>query len=359
MYQALADLGVSTSSWKSGSVVRSMFTINALIMSSFTELQAAGIEAGFLQLAEGPWLTLKALYDYGITRTEATFATGIVRFTNSTAFEYTEAAGDIVVANSTTKKNYRTTESVFIPANGSVDAFVISVESGSASTSAPGEIDTMVTTLLGVTCTNPDALAADDEESDPLLRERCSAKLGSLSPNGAADAYRYVAFSSVRPDGSNIGITRVTTDNDTTGNVFIYLADPDGEVDPSDVTIIEDNIETQVVPLGVHAHVSSAAAVSVPVTAEVWVTGAGNSSPQVIQLINNALVTMFANKAIGGDRIDTDPGKIFKVNLQSTIMNAVPGCFDCAVTVPASDVTLAINEVAVLSTVTVTVHLEV
>jgi hypothetical protein len=66
-------------------------------------------------------------------------------------------------------------------------------EAGSDSNAAAGEIDTLVTTMLGVTCSN-DTLAAlgIDEESDESLRERCRAKLGMLSPNGPARRYNAV-----------------------------------------------------------------------------------------------------------------------------------------------------------------------
>jgi phage-related baseplate assembly protein len=362
VYEILASLGIATSAWKTGSVPRSMVRALSIVYSSLSELQADGIKSGFLQLAVGPWLTLKAYYDYAVERLEAAAATGPVTFTNASAYEYNELAGDVTVAASSTRKNYRTLDALNLPAHSTRTVFVVAVESGTGSTAAPGEIDTLVSTLLGVSVVNPDAIVGTDEEADQLLRERCSAKLGALSPNGAPDAYAFAARSARRPDGSSIGITRVQPSNDQLGNVYVTIADGDGEVAPSDVVLVEEAIESvyRVVPLTVYAHVQSAIAVPVSVTADLWVHGSALSDADIQLLVSTALTNFFSLQPVGGNVIaPSTTGYIYLSALRSAIMDAVSTCFHCTISVPAADVALTSMQVAVFSLpVTVNVHQE-
>src|SRR4029077_13388780 len=334
-----------------------------IVYSSLSELQAQGIASGFLQFAEEAWLTSKAHYDYAVDRYVAAAATGLVTFTNSSAYEYNELAGDVIVG-STFGKNYRTSEDLHLPANGTATVFVVAAEAGNAATAAPGEISIMVTPLLGVTCANPDALVGSDAESDQLLRERCSAKLGSLSQNGAPDAYKYVALSSVHEDGSSLGITRVQTEADGYGHVFVYVADADGDVAPEDVLLIEENIESvyRVVPLGVHATVHSAIPVPVSITAEIWVHGSALTDVDITNAVDRALIDFFAVQPVGGNIIaPSTTGYIYLDAIRAAIMEAVPTGFHCVVNTPAADVPLTTQQVAVFSAPAnyLTVHQEV
>lgn len=86
---------------------------------------------------------------------------------------------------------------------------------GSGSTSNAGAIDTLQTTLIGVTCSNAGALVGDDAETDTELRLRCRSKLASLSPNGPAAAYDFVARSSALNGGVTVTRTQVEADSDT------------------------------------------------------------------------------------------------------------------------------------------------
>jgi phage-related baseplate assembly protein len=115
-----------------------------------------------------------------------------------------------------------------------------------------------------VTVTNAAAFVGTDEETDVDLKVRCVAKLGSLSPNGARDAYNFIARSATRADGSPIGITRVRTIPDGIGGVDVYLATPSGGVtgtsgDPlTDLGAVAAAIWETTEPLAVEATVASA-----------------------------------------------------------------------------------------------------
>lgn len=362
VYEILAKLGVSTSVWKTGSVVRTMIHSLCTVYSGFSQLQADAIAGGFLQFAEGPWLTAKAQYDYGVERYDATFAVGTVTFTNTSAYDYSELAGDVTVAHTTSGKNYRTMQDLVLPAGATATVEVSAIEAGTASNAVPGTITVLVTTLLGVSCTNSDALVASDEETDAQLRERCSDRLGALSPNGAPDAYEFAALSATRPDGSNVGITRVQTTTDMQGNVYVYVANAAGDVPPGDIALVEESIEAvyKVVPLAVHAHVVGAATADVTVAGDIWVHGSALSDTDIQTAIGNALIAFFAEQPIGGNVIaPATTGYIYLDAIRAAVMEAVPTAFHCVLSSPSADVALADNEVAALAgSVTFVIHQE-
>lgn len=358
IYDVLDTLGVPTTGWRSGSVVRTIVALNAVIYSAATQVMALLSRAGFRELASDDWLTLTADQVYGVERIAATFATGEVTLTNAGGGVYVLEAGDLVVSSSVTGKSYTNTAEVNVPALGTVDAAIQAVESGSASTAGVGEVDTMVTALLGVTCANAGALVGTDEETDAALRSRCDNKLDALSPNGAAGAYAYVATTATRTDGTAIGVNRVrVSEPSSTGLVTVTVADPDGTVAGEDVTTIGGLIQSQVVPLGVTATVQSATAKAIAVTYELWIyTTAGLTNAEVESLVQDALVDWMSEQPIGGNVIPPAGGKIFVHAIRSVIMSVSPYIINASVTVPAADVTLAATEVPILGAVTATVN---
>src|SRR5690606_33893753 len=146
----------------------------------------------------GDWLDLVALHVYGTERIQETFATGVVRITNTTGVGsfVSVPVGDLVVKNSA-GKTYRSTEVFSLPAvaGAFADVAVQADEAGSASTTGAGTITEFVTTFVGCDVTNAAGLVGSDRESDASLRARARAKTGVLSPDGPRDAYSYLATS--------------------------------------------------------------------------------------------------------------------------------------------------------------------
>ncbi len=362
IYDAMAAKGVRTTSWKPGAVVRTIVTCVAIVLAAFSRFQATVASGGFLELAAGQWLTLVAYYVYGVERSAGAFASGIVRFDNSGGGVYTGAAGDLVVRNSTTNKTYRNTEAFSIGALAlNVDIAFQATELGADSTSGATDIDQLVTTLPGVTCENPTALVGLDAETDAELRTRCSAKLGSLSPNGARDAYEYIARSTLAADGSAIGVTRVRTIPDGLGGLDVFLATATGTVtgtegDPSTpLGAIAAAIQAQVEPLGITASVSSATAYVVAVTYELWVrTDGGMTDAQIQAAVSTALAEFFAGMPIGGDVITPPDGKIYQSAIAAVIGSVRPDTVRVSVTLPAADLLLLVANAPVLGVVTCT-----
>lgn len=363
IYETLATLGVSTTSWKPGAVVRTIIAIVAIIVAAFSRLTSSIARSGFLELSSGDWLTLVARHVYGVERQEATFADGEITLTNASGGVYTLDPDDLVFSNPSTGKTYRNTEAFTLGALETVTIPIRAVESGAASTSPPNTITVLETPLNGVTCTNPTAVVGLDAESDAVLRARCLEKLGALSPNGPWDAYAYAARNAKRSDGISVGVTRVRVRKDGYGNVTTYVATASGAVtgdanDPeTDLGAVNDAIQRNAAPLAVTAWVESAEVVTVNVTYQVWVYTTVNLTDEELKAaISQNLSAFVASQPIGGNVIGFDRGKIFLDALRATISSTRPEIFHVVVSAPSSDVELDINQIMVLGTVTGTIH---
>lgn len=326
IYDALGTVGVNTTAWRPGAVVRTIIAAVAILFSACTFLIAGIAKSAFLDFAIGVWLTLVARYVYGVERLLATFAKGTLTLTNAGGGIFTLDPGDLIVRNPVTNKTYTNTGLVNLGAFGTVTFEIVAQEAGSESTSAVGEITEFVTPLLSVTCSNPVALVGTDDEEDGALRVRCREVLGVRSANGPSDAYAAIARNAKRADGSAIGVTRVWPVKDGKGNVYIYLATAIGTVlgDPEDVStdlgVINDQIQRQVAPLGVTAHTLGATPMPFNVTYRVWMLNtSGFNAAQIAVLIEQALGKYFASVPIGGFIIPGQPGRVYHEDIKAAI----------------------------------------
>jgi len=117
----------------------------------------------------------------GITGQAQLNATWVITVTSTTQFTLGGVLGNGV--SSSSGKVYVST----------VVAFAADT-AGTAGTSAVGTITQLVTSLVGVSCSNTAALVGAGWESNAALVARCRLKLQSLSPNAPAGAYQYFAL---------------------------------------------------------------------------------------------------------------------------------------------------------------------
>lgn len=357
LYAAIEARGAKTTAWKPGAVVRTIIAGVSIVLAAFSSLIAAVSAGGFLDLATASWLTLLAQYVFGVERITATFATGDVTLTNASGTPYSGGADNLIVQNSTTEATYRSTGAWSVAAGSTADVEVKAVEAGADGTSPATDIDTLVTTLSGVTVSNASAIVGTDEESDAALRTRCLERTGPLSPNGPSDAYGYVARNAVDGDGDSIGVTRVATQAVGDGSVNIWIATATGAVSPGGVAYVAADIYEQAEPLAVEAVIASASAVTIPVTYELWIyTSAGLTTTEIEDLVEAALISLFSNTPIGAHLIGTDR-KIYQNDIIGTIDAVRSEIFRVTVSAPSGDTTILINEVPALGTVTGTINL--
>lgn len=361
IYNVLGVVGVNTTTWKPGAVVRTMITAVSIVLSYLSRTIALLARGGFLETAEGFWLTLCARYVFGVRRELATFASGEVTLVNGGGGVFSFDADEVIFSNPDTGKTYRNTSAFTLGALGTVTIPVAAVESGAASTAVPGAITVLETTLIGVTVTNALALVGLDEEGDEQLKTRCLEKLGSLSPNGPWDAYSYTARNAKRADGTRIGITRVSTSRDGYGNLFVRVATASGAVtgDAADATTdlgaINDAIQRRATPLCVTSHVLSADNVAINVTYTAYLRStSGRSEVEILAAITTKLASWMATLDIGGDVI-AFTGSVFTDAIAAVIRSALPEIFHVVVHSPAAHVALSSAQVPVLGTTSGTV----
>jgi phage-related baseplate assembly protein len=334
-----------------------------VIVELATDINTDAIRGGLLDYAEDAWLELLALNLFGVPKIKLTFATTNVRFTNTQAGSYNFADGEMVVSNGFV--TYSASAFALSPAGSDGDTATVSVTctvAGSSGSTAANTITSIVTQYDGVTVTNPAAVFGTDEETDEQLRERCRLSRSALSNAGPVAAIEFVARSATRTDGSAIGITRaqVVENSPSMGDVAVYLADADGEVDSDDVDRIDDLLRTLVVPTGVNfidTYAATTVVVAVTHTSR-YKASVGFSQSELATMVEAALAEMFASHPIGG-YVETGPnGVMYRRELEATIA-CIQGeesterpIKSATVSLPAGDVTLTPGQVAVLGVVT-------
>jgi hypothetical protein len=181
----------------------------------------------------------------------------------------------------------------------------------------------------------------------------------ATSPDGARGAYAYFARN---PDyGGTSAITRVRTYGDSTaGVVTIYFAGPSGGSSAADVALAQLAIVTWCLPLCITLVAAAATNVTIAVTYELWLYKNCNKTvAEVRTAVSTALGVLFSARPIGGDVVaPATAGKIYQSDILATIVKAIPKGFRASVTVPSGDTALTNGQVAVLGTVTGTIHLE-
>lgn len=340
------SIGLPVTSWHAGDPTRSLYHLLAKTLASAEGIVAKYIAAGFLDYATGEWLALLAKQVYDVDRVEATYATCTCRLTSTNSGPFEFDPGDITVKKPNSSVTYHNTEGGSVAGNGTLDLAFVADQAGKDGSASPNEITEFVTTYLKLAVTNTTAAVGIDSETDDSLRSRCRAKLGALSPNGPADAYNYVATSTVA------SVTRAKTVGDNVdGTVTVYVASDSGVVQPADVTTIQTAITTLATPQCVAATVVSATPKTVVVDYDIWLySTVGESETQIRAAISEALSAMFRARPIGGDVIPGEPGRIYHSLISRTIEAVYPAhAYRVRVNLPTSDVTLAANEVAVLS----------
>lgn len=363
MVTMLVTLSVPADKWKSGGVASTMLTVCAALFAFIDSTIVGIISDFFLPLATGTGLVRLAYYVYGVTVPEATFATGSVTFTNSAGGIYPMAAGEVTVLNSSTGITYTNVDAVTIPALGTATVDVRATTAGSVGNSSPAGIDTMNTTLYGVTVTNPAALVGIDAPTDAAVRQLCTNKLGVLGVRGVRTAYAYAvqtATNSVTDQPVNINRWSIS-ESSHTGTVTLYVASPTGVPDADDVTGVATNVEALARPAGVTANTYAAAAVVYAPTITVYVLNAPGLDVDALKdAIDAAILTYISTYPIGGVTASDDTNTAFTGLFGSGVASAIAaGCATLAVTLlsvkGATDQALLASEVITNSVTTIVV----
>lgn len=350
------ELGLNPTAWRPTDPTRTLISIFATVFAEWSVLLVELHKMGFLSYAEGSRLTVLASEVYGVERIAATFAAGEVTLTSTAAVNYTIAIGDLTVQSSTSGKTYRNQDGGTLLAGGTLTLSVLATEAGADSSALATEVDTVASTLLGVTVSNADALVGTDEETDAALTLRCLDSLSAVSPDGARRAYAYAATTAVDSDGASYGITRVK-EVATDGAVTVYLATASGAPTAPTITAVDTIIQSTTVPLGVTCTTTGATEVGSGVTATLYASDAtATSDAEIIAAGEAAMVALFAQTPIGGYSAGATSNVLFQTEIAAKLSEASGDVFRAVVTVPASDLVLGVTGVPVLGAVALTVE---
>lgn len=302
---SLVGAGIPADKWRVGGTFSTILTVLATTYAGFSSLISTALASMFLPYASGGWLVLLAYYVYGVTATPATAASGSLTFVNTGGGIYGPyAPGEFSVLNPSTKVTFTNVDSFSIGALATVTGVAFqAMTTGSATSAAPGAVNTLVTSALGVTVTNPASLVGLDAQSDPDVRTACLQKLASQSVRGPRDAYTWAVKNAINPvTNSVVNINRVSVPlSDGDGNLVIYAASPSGAPTADDLAAAAAAIELKARP---SATANSLFAVTeVPYTASItiWVQAtAGVSASDIQTAAENALTAFISIYPIGG-----------------------------------------------------------
>lgn len=342
-------LGVPVTSWRSGDPTKALFHFLATVLAERETISSEFIKSGFLSTAEGDWLTIVASELYGVDRPEATSGTSTITLSNTEGRYYNLAAGEVTVMNLATGATYHSTAALVLPRGTTATLAVEADAPGADSSANANEIDTIVSTMLGVAITASTAAVGTDALDDAALRTLCRATLGALSPNGPPDAYEYVARTPTLSLAPNV--TRAAAIEDSTyGNVTLYLAGDSGPVTAGDVTKVQTAIELWAKPLCIKPTASNTTALPITITASVT----GEDIPAAIDALSEVTLAAYMRTVLLG----AQGGVVSRAAIYRAILDAAENAGASNVLVnlaaPAADVTLTTAQVATLGTVTIT-----
>lgn len=359
--QICQDIGLPVTAWQPGDPTRSLGMLEAEYLEILENVVVGFIQSGFLDYAQGVWLQkVLAKQFFNVDVPDATYATTQVTLTNPAGGVYDLDPNDVQFKNSTSGATYHnTTGGHLAGSGGTLSVTVVADVAGSAGSAGAGEIDTLVTGLLQVTCTNPAAAVGTDVQDPSITVQQCRNKWGSLSPNGPASAYSFVALNSALTGILTPTRARAYPDSET-GDVLLYVAGASGALSGGDVTAVQNAINLWAAPLCITPTVSSAAGVTVPVTYTLWLYKSVNqTTAQIEAAIQTALETFFAARPIGGDIIPpASTGALYQSMIAAVIGDVFESkTFRVSVSAPSGDTALTNGQVAQLGTVTPTVNL--
>lgn len=291
-------VGLPVTSWRIGDPTRTQLETTAQHLESSDAVAAEFAKGAYLDTAEGDWLTLKADQDYNEPRGAAVYASASATITNSSAAVYSWDTGDLVFKSNTNGSTYRNDEPVSLSGVGSSATFVfVAEEAGSASSTGADTLE-LLTTYLGVTVSSNEAAFGVDGQSDPSLREACRASTAALSPDGPADAYRYIATKASVTGASTANKAAVGADN-AAGLVTVYVSNLADNTSSEDLDLVEDALRRLVLPLTVEVEVVGAEQSDFTIIGELVVAPGPYSAETLDADAEAAVSAFFLTKAIG------------------------------------------------------------
>jgi uncharacterized phage protein gp47/JayE len=336
--------GLPVTSWQDGSVPKTLTEGEAEAYADMATLVAAIAKGGYLDTAEGAWLTFLAEDIYGLTGKAAVQTQGTFVLTDAGGGPHVVTAGQLIVSGPG-GLTYRNLAGGTVPLNGSLPLLFGAEAVGAAYNLANSSSLQLITSLPTVSVTNPGSLGGTwitqqgaNEESDASLRTRCKARWpGSGYILSTAATYEAAALTA----SAEVTKVKVFPNTPDPGKVLVVLAGTSGPVSGGAVTAVTTYIQDRL-PLCVNATVQSAVAVIIPVVAELQCEAAYAGTVKAAG--EAALARLQASLPIGGA-----PGATFGYVYRAAIIEALmeaQGMVNVELSMPNDDAALLSSEIA-------------
>ncbi len=313
LFALMSASGVSVTAWQPLSPMWAVVDACSRLLAASQGLQTTVNRGGYRDTADGNWLATTSRQTYGVDKILATYATGALTLTNGGGGVYDLDPGDLIVKNTTTGKTYTNTDAIHIGALATVtDTPIRATEIGADSNAAIGEVDDLVTTLLGVTCSNAAAVVGEDAETSDALRERDTDSLGALSPDGPKEAYNYVAKTPTLNGGVTVNRARTLTPPGD-GTVTVVIAGPAGALSSPDVALVQAGIDDNAEPATVAATVISATAVALTIDTDVYLPSTSGFVDADVQVFVKQALLDYVN---GSADVEDEDGNVVKAGVK-------------------------------------------
>ena len=294
----------------------------------------------FPQTAVEDYLDLHAQLR-GVERREAVAAQGIIRFEtdSAAAADLTISAGTICMTAGLVR--FETVEDVVIPAGQTQgETLAVAVEPGAVGNVAADTIRAMAVAPVGVSrCTNPEGFSGGvDRENDEELRARVLETFQRM-PNGANAAfYQQGAMSFPQVVAATV-IPRPRG----VGTVDVVISTTAGAPDATLLQQVQDYFEARR-EIAVDLMVRAPEILSVDVAIQVSVAS-NHDSDTVLQNVESELRSWFDGRRLGENVLVAQIG---------ALVFGVEGVENYSITVPAADVTVAVDELPWLDSLSLT-----
>lgn len=281
LFEFLRLSGFPTPSWHRFSILRHAAENEPLLVEDLWQRATEIASGGFTSLAVGGWLDLIAENFYTDARKPAVATAGkIVLSDPNSVGPTTINANAVTVSTPDQLLRFVVTSSGTITAGGSLTVNVRAESAGAKFNVANGAIDTLVTSLPGITVSNPAQVASGtwidvqgaDIESDGELATRLQAKWGTLGTCANDSSYRYYALN------SSSEVRRCIAFSPVPGSVRVVVGGTAGPVSSAALALATAAIEGMR-PLAVTVQTVNATANTQPVIATLHMaTGADGAS---------------------------------------------------------------------------------
>lgn len=341
-----AVAGFPATSWQSGTVPRTFFEIESIAYSDLKQVVSAIATGGFVDHAEGAWLTLRAAQGYNLQREPAVRARGPLRLTDADGIGPVTITtpGQVVVQSEGVR--FRVVDSddpslalpITLPASGSAVLMFEAERPGTSGNLLENASFEMVTaSLSGVTVAQeltPGepwlAQQGRDEENDPDLRARCKARWKANGNAATELAYKLLTIkaSNLPAIDPERRVSRVTVKEDTaTGAVTVYVASNLGAVESEVISLIEPDIQA-IRPQCVQVSLVSAANRTVTFSGTINVKAAQLDAAKVA--VQKAVQAYLSTLPIGGFSYVSDIDSLthhvlYLAPIEVAALNAHPG----------------------------------